>query len=95
MYILIYNYFFSFYLPLILSQEMDIVPCTEQWDLIAYLLFISFWIFRAMPVAYGSSQTWGQIRATAVAYTVATATQDRALFATYTIAHSIARSLTH
>ena len=38
------------------------------------LLFLLF--FRAVPVAYGSSQARGWIRAAAAAYTTATATQD-------------------
>ena len=38
-------------------------------------LFI-FYLFRAIPAAYGSAQSRGQIRAAATACTTATATQD-------------------
>ena len=40
------------------------------------LTFFFFFLFGAVPTAYGSSQARGQIRAMAVAYTTATATWD-------------------
>ena len=38
--------------------------------------FFSFLLFRAAPVAYGTSQVRGQIGAAAAGLTTATATQD-------------------
>ena len=57
------------------------------------VFYFVFCLFRAAPTAYGSSQAMGLIGA--VAYATATAMPDRAMFATYTTAHSNAGSLTH
>ena len=56
---------------------MDI-PLTEMGslreDYVVFCLFVLF--FRAIPMAYGSSQAGGQIETQLLAYTTATAMQD-------------------
>ena len=56
------------------------------------LLFIYFMV---IPVAYGSSQARGQIRAAAEAYTTATATPDLSPSATCATACCNVGALTH
>ena len=59
-------------------------------------IFLSFYLFRAEPEAYGGSQTRGQIRATASGLHHSSGQhQIQAVSATYTIAHGNTRSLTH
>ena len=61
-----------------------------------YFLFIYFLLFRATPVAYGSSQARGQIRAYRCRPTPQPQQcQIQTTSATYTEAHSNARSLNH
>ena len=52
-------------------------------------------LFRVTPTAYGISQARGLIHLQLPAYTIATATQDCAVSATYTTAHGNAGFLTH
>ena len=54
-----------------------------------------FFLFTATPVAYGSSWARGQIKAAAVSYAIATATQIQATAASYAAAYGNAKSLTH
>ena len=50
---------------------------SSEWSFLLHLFFFFFFfLFRAAPVAYGGSQARGRIRATTLAYTTATATQD-------------------
>ena len=53
-----------------------------------FLIFLFFLLFRASPVAYGSSQAWGLIGAAA-----ASLRQIRSASVTYTTAHGNAGSL--
>ena len=58
--------------------------------------FFFFWLFRAAPMAYGSSQARGGIRATAAGHTAtATGCQIRAVSVIYTTAYGNTGSLTH
>ena len=56
-----------------------------------------FGVFRATPMAYGSSQSRGRIGAAAATYATATAMPDptQATFVTYTTAYGNTRSLNH
>ena len=54
-----------------------------------------FWLFRAVPAAYGSSQGGVKLELHLLAYAIAIAMPDRATFATYTTAHGNVVSLTH
>ena len=64
------------------------------WKCLVFFFF--FGHFRATPTAYESSQARGELELKLLAYTTTTATTrwDLPLFATYTIAHGNARSLT-
>ena len=61
--------------------------------------FFFLGLFRATPLAYGSSQARGQIRATAATaaslHQSYSNTRSEPVSATYTAAHGNARSLTH
>ena len=54
-----------------------------------------FFLSRASPTAYGSSQAKSGIELQLQVYATATATRDRAVFATYTTGQDSVRSLTH
>ena len=61
--------------------------------IIIIIIIIIILLFRATPVAYGHSQAWGWIEATAAA--TAIAIRDLSCTASYTTAHGNAGSLTH
>ena len=59
-------------------------------------IFLLFFAFRAAPMAYGSSQARGQIRATAASlHHKPWPRQIQAASVTYTTAHSNAESANH
>ena len=60
-----------------------------------YLFFFFFFPFRATPVAYGSSQGRGQIRAAAIGLHHGHSNVGSELHLTSIIAHGNTRSLTH
>ena len=69
------------------SQSFNFCQAEKEFYLFIYL-FIVFCLFRATSTAYGGSQARGLIGAVALGL-------RQSQSATYTIAHSIARSLTH
>ena len=60
-----------------------------------FFFFLFFFLFRAAPVAYGSSQPRGWVKAAAEACATATGARIQATSVTYAAAYSNTGSLTH
>ena len=91
------NISFSLFLFLCLSLCLCFSLSLSYSFFVLRTLFFFYFLslFTVIPVAYGSSWTWGQIRAAVVAYATATATLDPSHIYEYTASCGNARSFTH